>query len=209
MEHHEAVRTLAAERYLLREMADEERDAFEAHFFDCPACAESVRMGEVVGAAAEAGAARATAPAPATVRRFSPLAVFAPLAAAAVLAIVAGYQALVVIPALQGTRAFVPIALAPTSRGEGTVVPVDRTAEDIALSLDINIAPPIPRQLVYDLRTDAGDVVLTDATSVPPLVNALVVVVPRNSLTVGQYVIVVRDGSDPNREVGTYRIRVR
>lgn len=209
MEHHEAVRTLAAERYLLEEMPEAERDAFETHFFDCAACADAVRTGAALADGVRAGAARIAAPGPLSARKFSPFAVFAPLAAAAALALVAGYQAFVIIPSLQGPRAFVPIAVAPTSRGEGTVVPVSRTGEDIALTLDINIAPPVPGQLVYDLRTDAGAVVLTDVKSVPPQVNSLVVVVPRNALTVGQYVIVVRDGSDPNREVGTYRISVR
>ena len=35
MNHVEAVKTLAIERYLLEEMTPEERDAFEEHFFSC------------------------------------------------------------------------------------------------------------------------------------------------------------------------------
>ena len=34
---------MAAERYLLGELTDAERDQFEEHFFDCSACADDVR----------------------------------------------------------------------------------------------------------------------------------------------------------------------
>jgi len=44
MEHDEAIRSLAAERYVARELSPAEQDAFEAHFFDCRECAEDVRF---------------------------------------------------------------------------------------------------------------------------------------------------------------------
>ena len=43
MEHQAAIETAAAERYLLGEMAETEREQFEAHFFDCSTCAADVR----------------------------------------------------------------------------------------------------------------------------------------------------------------------
>ena len=43
MNHEVAVRDRMAERYLLDELDDQERDEFEEHFFDCRDCAESVR----------------------------------------------------------------------------------------------------------------------------------------------------------------------
>jgi len=45
MNHQEAENTKATERYLLREMTDEERQAFEDHYLDCPECLESVTFG--------------------------------------------------------------------------------------------------------------------------------------------------------------------
>jgi hypothetical protein len=45
MNHQEAENTKATERYLLREMTDQERQAFEEHYLDCPECLESVTFG--------------------------------------------------------------------------------------------------------------------------------------------------------------------
>lgn len=53
MTHDEAMRTQAAERYVLGELAPELRDAYEEHFFDCTSCADEVllaaRVAEGVG----------------------------------------------------------------------------------------------------------------------------------------------------------------
>lgn len=45
MKHEEAIGSLAAERYLLGEMKDEERSAFEAHYLNCAECLEAVTFG--------------------------------------------------------------------------------------------------------------------------------------------------------------------
>jgi anti-sigma factor RsiW len=43
MDHHEAVQIYAAAAYVLEELTEPERDAFEDHFFSCPACAEELQ----------------------------------------------------------------------------------------------------------------------------------------------------------------------
>ncbi len=43
MNHNEAMQHMAAERYLLNELTPEDRDAYEAHFFDCQDCALDLR----------------------------------------------------------------------------------------------------------------------------------------------------------------------
>jgi hypothetical protein len=43
MDHNEAVRLQAAEKYLLGELPKEQHAAFEEHFFDCPVCAEEMK----------------------------------------------------------------------------------------------------------------------------------------------------------------------
>ncbi|MBS1805110.1 MAG: zf-HC2 domain-containing protein [Acidobacteria bacterium] len=45
MDHGEALKMMAAERYLLDELTPEERDAFELHMFDCQECALDLRAG--------------------------------------------------------------------------------------------------------------------------------------------------------------------
>ncbi len=45
MTHAEAFGTFAAERYLLGEMREDERAAFEEHYFDCLDCADAVCKG--------------------------------------------------------------------------------------------------------------------------------------------------------------------
>ena len=55
MTHHQAVEKLAVERYLLDEMPEIERFAFEEHLFDCDICAADVRSGAVMCEGVEAG----------------------------------------------------------------------------------------------------------------------------------------------------------
>ncbi len=43
MDHNEAVRLQAAEKYLLGELPKEQHAAFEEHFFECSACAEEMK----------------------------------------------------------------------------------------------------------------------------------------------------------------------
>jgi hypothetical protein len=45
MDHAEAVRKLAVERYLLGELRGLAREEFEEHFFGCPECVEALEMG--------------------------------------------------------------------------------------------------------------------------------------------------------------------
>jgi Putative zinc-finger len=46
MTHEQAVSSQAAERYLLGELAEEELQAFEGHYFDCQECFKQVNRGE-------------------------------------------------------------------------------------------------------------------------------------------------------------------
>jgi anti-sigma factor RsiW len=42
MDHIEAVRLLAAEKYLLGELPNSQREEYEEHYFDCADCAEDI-----------------------------------------------------------------------------------------------------------------------------------------------------------------------
>lgn len=55
MTHQQAVDKQSAERYLLDEMPEIERFAFEEHLFDCDVCADEVRTGALMREGVEAG----------------------------------------------------------------------------------------------------------------------------------------------------------
>ena len=55
MTHQQAVDRHAVERYLLDEMPEIERYAFEEHLFDCEMCADDIRIGAVMREGVEAG----------------------------------------------------------------------------------------------------------------------------------------------------------
>ena len=45
IDHEQAIKTMMAERYLLGELTENERDAYEAHLFDCQVCFDQVKAG--------------------------------------------------------------------------------------------------------------------------------------------------------------------
>ena len=47
MDHEESIQLDAANCYLLGGMSSEDRERFEAHFFECPVCSEEVRAGAI------------------------------------------------------------------------------------------------------------------------------------------------------------------
>jgi len=104
MDHNEAVRLQAAEKYVLGEFPPELRDEYEEHFFDCAECAVDLKAAaafvdvgrEVLRVEAEKLAEKNAAPA-----RAGWLSWFRPVIVApafAVLLLVIGYQSFVTIP---------------------------------------------------------------------------------------------------------------
>lgn len=124
MDHPEAARTGAVERYLLGELQGQDREAFEEHFFDCPECAGEVRMGAVFQANARAALRGEGILAGRQPERRRPwfrwsFVPAAAMAACAALALVVGYQNLVLLPQLRHSTAegaaFTVLPAAPAS----------------------------------------------------------------------------------------------
>ena len=96
MNHYEAAKSYAVERYLLREMSEVEVEEFETHYFSCPVCAEELKLDMLMKEKAPAARAEAQAP----VRRFPGRwtawwrqpAFAAPAFAALALAVFSGYE---------------------------------------------------------------------------------------------------------------------
>ena len=123
MDHTEALRLQAAEKYLLNEFSAPQREGYEEHYFDCRECAEDVKATAVFLESVrqllregilEPQMARQKAAAAASGRTnrgfFAWLRPAFALPALAVLLIFIGYQNGVTIPRLKTTA---PVALAP------------------------------------------------------------------------------------------------
>ncbi len=153
MDHKEAVQMMAAERYLLDELTPEERDAFEAHYFDCPDCALDLRAGAAFVDEARVQLpeqmAKSPASSPAESKKRSDKMnrwflswrpAFAG-AAFACLILVLGYQNLVMYPALRRSATephIIPLASAHgETRGAGHLTMSASRKTGIALPVDL------------------------------------------------------------------------
>jgi hypothetical protein len=209
MNHSEAVEQMAAERYLLNELAPETRDAFEEHAFDCAECALDLRAGavfveEAKGQLATIGAAHRQSKEGKSSSRWSfsfswwrPA--FAVPAFAALL-IVVGYQNFVTFPALRHSASepnLVPVVpLRPASRGvtSGTTLTVDR-ARGIALPIDLATEPGMATAASYSfsLRDAKGKVVWSSTLATPEAEGEqrFSLTIPGRALKNGSYSLVI------------------
>ena len=153
MDHNEAVKQMAVERYLLDELTPEARDAFEQHAFDCSECALDLRVAaafvseaksQLPGISSPSSASSSPSPVrpPAKKRDWSfwwkPA--FAMPAFAVLLGVIA-YQNLSTIPSLRKTvdepRIVRPTAIHAGTRGAAHVaVMADRT-QGLVLSIEL------------------------------------------------------------------------
>ena len=219
MQHQQALATKASERYLLGEMSEPERFDFEAHYFDCPACADDVRTGAALARGVKAVCAEDAALRPHTsvvreaARRgwFSWLfPVLGPSAAAVALGCVAAWQAFVVIPALRwagSPQALSPIVLRAAARGEEQAVGIRRDEALSLLSLDVNAADAgVP--LTYEVIAPGGASRHNGATHAPPAGAPLIVVLPNAAIREpGTWVLLLRDGR--GAEIARYPFSVQ
>jgi hypothetical protein len=220
--HQEALDTLASERYLLNEMSEKDRDAFEEHFFDCHVCADDLRVGAAMLQGARAGFAGTATPG----RVFSMAAkrpgrtlmnpvwyrsVALPWAAAATLAVVAGYQALFVVPALRRDSspvALAPVTLRPESRGAEPVVTKDASGSPVSLAVEI-ADPPQGGEITYDLSDANGRRIVSGRAAAPAPGTPLLLLLPSWTV-VGpmHYILTVHDAAPAGRSLGEYRFAV-
>jgi len=201
MTHAQAVATHAAERYLLDEMPELERYTFEAHFFDCDECAESVRTGALMREGVAAGLLPAASAAPvaaATSTASSGWRTGLPWAVAALLALTVGYQSLWVVPGLReqgvGMQALAPVTLRAATRGAETTI-IRPTAGVITFAIDLNGVPASTR-LAYDLRAADGSSVASGTVAAPSPGTPLLLLVPASAVRMaGSYLLTISDGT--------------
>jgi Putative zinc-finger len=211
MDHAEAVRSKAAERYLLGEMTPSAREEYEEHFFGCVECAQDVQAGAVfVDAARDVLGSEGISAMPVKPERKPSLwtlilrPAFA-IPAMALLLFVVGYQNLRTIPQMRSEVARSNSAQVPemfsllgaNSRGGETLevtVPRDR---EFGFYVDI----PSSEQFSYytlGIESDGGRTGLSSEVSAQEAKETVHFVAPPSRLSSGKYSLVVR-GYDPQK----------
>lgn len=207
MDHLEAVRLGAVERYLLGELSPEQREEFEEHFFGCIACAQEVRAGaafvdgarDILGSEKDHTPARVTPKEPSSSWWAALLrpAILAP--AMALLLLFAVYQNIVVIPGLSKAlsesntpQTIQSFSLATAnSRAGGTLSLTVAQNKPFTLFVDV----PTDNQSDFytcDLETESGTLIVSSKVSTGEAKETVQMLIPSGRLTAGKYVLVVR-----------------
>jgi hypothetical protein len=213
MDHQDAVRRGAIEKYLLNEIPQPERDEFEMHFFDCQECAEEMRTTAafLAGAKMELRRSHVAQPARAAAKKtwFATLcrpAIAAPAFAASLL--ILAYQNIVIFPRSAGDRIqpkypelLTPLSLSGANNRDGAV-PTAATPKGRPLLLSVDI-PTAERFSSYAcvLVAPSGAVVWRLPVSAAQAKDTVAIEVPSDSLRPGNYRLLVQAyanaGADP------------
>ena len=214
MNHSEAVKEMAAERYLLNDLTPDARDAFEEHMFDCPECALDVRSGATFVGEAKAqlpdislGSPAANITSMARKRNKEWLSWLRPAFAVpvmAVLLVIVGYQNLITLPALHQAAdqpRFVQVApLVGATRGDthqtiaadaknGIALPVELSADLVGnySSFSFDLTDPKGKTVTGKMQSSGREQGSGDAQ--------FSIVLPAGALRNGTYTLVV-SGTD-------------
>ncbi len=202
MEHTDAVKLQAVEKYILGELPPTLRDEFEAHFFDCPECSLSLRAGVAFAAASKQFFAEPARNAAETRGWFAWLKPLIVVPSFAALLFVIGYQNLVSIPRLRQTAPSGIVTVDPwfsltTSSvhgSAGTRIEI-QPGQSFNLFFDITAAPQQPDSpFLAQVQDSAGNIVLNRVVSAKQAQKSVILYVP-GGLPEGDYKLVVLDRS--------------
>jgi hypothetical protein len=196
MDHKRANDSYAVERYILREMAGEEREEFEEHFFSCRFCGQDVYSASLFTENARALFRDQSAPGGKGLRLLKEwmAGLHLPVAlvglAGLVLAAVLVYQNVVVIPRLRAPRSAAPVIL----EGETRESLLPKAPAGKPLHLQMELPRPLESDLVeVDVLNAAGTVLRNGLVDAPREDEPLDVFFS-DSLKPGRYTLVVRSG---------------
>jgi hypothetical protein len=220
MNHDEAIRLMASERYLLEELEGEQRQQFEEHMFACQDCALDVRAGAAFidhgkGLVAEEEAAPAqtkwVTPKPTWWAAWLRPAIAVPVMAILLFAV--AYQGLIQLPKLNREVATnnVPQLLPSTSlinantRGGGVPAITVRNGQPFLIFVDV-AADPRFTSYIAELHDASGALDWTLPISSEAAKDTLSLRLPANHLHPGAYTLIVRGvtANEPGSEVGRY-----
>jgi len=222
MDHNEAVRQKATERYLLNELDPEIRDQFEEHLFDCQNCALDVRTAAMFIEQSKALLSKQPADAPARVdasvhEKAGMFAWLRPAFAVPILAallVVIGYQNLVTYPQLKeavNSPQIVPWAsIHVSTRGAGSAEISSRAGEGFHLLVDI---PPDNAYTSYTFHLSSPSKKLEWSRTVAATASddTRSVYVPGTSQEAGTYTLAVNGitAMGESTDLGHYSIEVQ
>jgi hypothetical protein len=221
MDHQEALRMQASERYMLGGLSSSEQEEFEEHFFTCTECAEDLRLGAVFKANARAVFREQSRRPPATSPAVSPQqglgwwtwlrpALAAPLAAAITLLCVVAYQNSVTIPRLENTLAeatapqSVPSFALKIARGDEPIA-VPKDAHSFLLNFYLPQDVVLP-QYVGEIQAASG--AKLQSFALPHVAGQpFTVLLRRSDFSSGAYVLKVYTAQ--RTEIATYRFDLK
>jgi len=207
MNHSDAIRLGACEKYLLGELAAPLRDEFEEHYFQCAECARDLQSASLFAAASREALpespspSRVTATAPSGWFRWMRPALALPAFAALIL--VLGYENLVAVPhwrhlAAQATSSDLlrPVLLHPgISRGAQSALTL-LPGQSFAVYLDVPTDPSYPSYLIrlQDASGATRNLLTLSSADIqrPPLLKM------PSDLTSGAYTVHVLGLSQPS-----------
>jgi hypothetical protein len=212
MDHTEAVRLQAAEKYLLGELPKAQREEYEEHYFDCPACAEELKTTvtflestkQIVRQdSSEVIAEKGLAPfAGGWFRWLRPA--FAVPVFAMLLAII-GYQSGIVIPSLRQASSRSATAevvksfslMSVGSRGEGSSLVINVGPHE-DFGLDVDMPGNSPSGYHCEIRDESGKLHFSLPVSSEEAKRTVHIHVPGGSLQPGEYSLVILPGQAPS-----------
>jgi len=221
MDHDEAVRQKATERYLLDELDPEVRDQFEDHLFDCQDCALDVRAAamfieqtKVVLAEPTASEVRVPAAVPARQAWFAWLRPAFAVPVLALLLAVIGYQNFVTYPHLMEAANQPQVgpwtSVNVSTRGTATTTIKAHPGEGFALLINM---PPEDGFASYaaDLYNPAGKLEWSGPIAAPTADEGHQIYIPGGHRQSGTYTLVVKGitASGESKEISRLPIDVQ
>jgi hypothetical protein len=200
MNHQEVTNGMLVERYLLNEMAETERIAFEEHYFSCAVCAEEVASAaKFVDNARrplhqlDGGAAPAAIPAVKWWDRWLALAPKPALAGAcACLALALGLKSLPAGPVAEVTGSYFVTETRAAGSGLRKISPGPRQSR---VALLFNHTDPSVAQFRFVLESSEGRIVRQFEGDAPRDTNDIQVMVPVSGLRSGVYTLRVKNAA--------------
>ena len=222
LDHLKATKRNVADRYVLGELSQAQREEFEDHYFECVDCAEDVRAFLAISSNSRSVLVdvpdyEVPAPGPVGTRlgwfqallSWRPPAIYTipPALAMLALTVMTTYQTITLRTQLVA-QSVPQFALRPEARGDDGEISIKKQGPFVLLTADV---PGAPRATKWKIRGIASPAPLMEGTAPAPVPgSSLSVLIPTSKLGTGQFVLVLCPDGMP-QETGPevlYRFRM-